>query len=167
MVMAKGISSGYVPMGAVATSTGVNEVFCDRPLLHLNTFAGHPVACAAAEATLDILEREKLVENAARLEPVLRRGLESIASDVPQVGRVTVIGLMSSTEIDASQAPDMASFIRRIRHECYRNNLLVRVNPDGQRVSVFFYPPLNVTTDDVMAGVASLRAALVSAFASL
>lgn len=167
MVMAKGISSGYVPMGAVATSGAINEVFRDRPLLHLNTFAGHPVACVAAEATLDILEREKLVENAARLEPVLRRELEAIGLDVPQLVRVSVIGLMSSAEVDASKAPDLAGFIRRIRHECYQNNLLVRVNPDGQRASVFFYPSLDVTKDDVIAGVASLKAALVAAFASL
>jgi adenosylmethionine-8-amino-7-oxononanoate aminotransferase len=166
MVMAKGITSGYVPMGAVAVTARVNDAFGDRPLLHLNTFAGHPVACAAAEATLDILEREQLVENAARLEPVLRRELERVASVIPQVGRVTVIGLMSSLEADASKVGDIPGFVRCVRYQAYQNNLLVRVNPDQERISVFFYPPLNVTQDDVVAGVSALEAALSAAFAS-
>jgi len=167
MVMAKGITSGYVPMGAVAVTGEVNEVFRDRPLVHLNTFAGHPVACAAAEATLDILEREKLVENAALLEPVLRSELEGLASSIPELLRVSVIGLMSSTELDASKVGDIPSFVRRARYEAYQNNLLVRINPDGTRVSAFFYPALNVTRDDIVAGVRSLGAALSASFASV
>jgi adenosylmethionine-8-amino-7-oxononanoate aminotransferase len=166
LVMAKGITSGYVPMGAVAVSGEVNEVFRDRPLVHLNTFAGHPVACAAAEATLDILEQERLVENAAELEPALRKELEGLVSSVPQMLRVSVIGLMSSTEVDASKVGDIPSFVRRVRYEAYQNNLLVRVNPDGTRVSVFFYPALNVTKDDVVTGVQALGAALSASFAS-
>jgi adenosylmethionine-8-amino-7-oxononanoate aminotransferase len=166
MVMAKGISSGYVPLGAVATAARINQAFRERPLLHLNTFAGHPVACAAAEATLDILERENLVENAARLEPVLRHELEFLASVVPQMHRVSVIGLMSSTEVDASKVSDMPSFVRRVRHEAYENGLLLRVNPDGSRVSAFFYPPLNVAKEDIVMGVKALGIAFRSAFAS-
>ncbi len=165
MVMAKGISSGYVPLGAVAISARINEVFIDKPLLHLNTFAGHPVACAAGEATLDILEREKLVENAARLEPVLRTELEKIREIVPQLLKVTVIGLMSSTEVDASKVADLPAFVRRARHAAYENGLLVRINPDGTRVSAFFYPPLNVTKDDVVTGARALGRAFQAAFA--
>jgi adenosylmethionine-8-amino-7-oxononanoate aminotransferase len=166
MVMAKGITSGYVPMGAVAVTARVNQAFRDRPLLHLNTFAGHPVACAAAEATLDILERERLVENAARLEPVLRRELERVASAIPQVGRVSVTGLMSSLEADASKVGDIPAFVRSVRYHAYQNNLLIRANSDDKRISVFFYPPLDVTQDDVVTGVGALEAALSAAFAS-
>ncbi len=165
MVMAKGISSGYVPLGAVATSARVNEPFIDKPLLHLNTFAGHPLACAAGEATLDILEREHLVDNAARLEPVLRSELERIGKTVPQLLRVTVIGLMSSTEVDASKVADLPAFVRRARHAAYGNGLLVRINPDGTRVSAFFYPPLTVTRDDIVTGARALGRAFESAFA--
>jgi adenosylmethionine-8-amino-7-oxononanoate aminotransferase len=166
MVMAKGITSGYVPMGAVAVTARVNDAFRDRPLLHLNTFAGHPVACAAAEATLDILERERLVENAMRLESVLRQELERVASAIPEVVRVSVTGLMSSLEADASKVGDIPAFVRSVRYHAYQNNLLVRANPDDKRISVFFYPPLNVTQDDVVTGVGALEAALSAAFAS-
>ena len=71
MTMAKGITSGYVPLGAVAVSRAVEEAFSE-PLLHLNTYAGHPVACEAALANIEILQREQLPERAAVLEPVLR-----------------------------------------------------------------------------------------------
>ena len=168
MVMAKGISSGYVPMGAVAVTARVNEVFRDRPLLHLNTFAGHPVACAAAEATLDILERERLVENAARLEPVLRRELETCGL-VCSRGRARLghrpheqhrgrcIEGRRHTELRAASSATRPT----------RTILLVRVNPDGTRVSVFFYPPLNVTKEDIVTGVKGLETALLASFASL
>ena len=166
MVMAKGISSGYVPLGAVATSGRVNAAFADRPLLHLNTFAGHPVACAAGQAVLDILEEEDLAGNAARLEPVLRRHLEAIGDAVPQLLQVTVIGLMASVEVDGSAAPDMARLIRRIRHEAHANGLLVRVNPDGTRATAFFYPPLDVTDEDLVRGAAALGRAFAAALAA-
>ena len=54
-----------------------------------------------------------------------------------------------------------------VRHEAYQNNLLVRVNPDGTRVSVFFYPALNVTKEDIVTGVKGLETALLASFASL
>ena len=66
-------------MGAVAVSGQVNEVFVSTPLLHLNTYAGHPVACVAAMAALDIMERERLIENAAAMEVVLRDELDANA----------------------------------------------------------------------------------------
>ena len=68
-------------MGAVAVSGRVNEVFLKTPLLHLNTYAGHPVACAAALAALDVTEDEQLVENAAAMEAVLRDELEPHAPE--------------------------------------------------------------------------------------
>lgn len=163
MIMAKGNSSGYVPLGAVATSGRVNAVFADRPLLHLNTFAGHPVACAAGEAVLDILKEEDLCGNAARMEPVLRYQFEALAHDLPELLRVTVIGLMASIEVDGSACPDMPRLIRRIRHEAYVGGLLVRVNPDGARATAFFYPPLNVTADDLALGARALGRAFRAA----
>ena len=119
-----------------------------------------------AKANLDILVRENLVDNAARSEAVLRRELERISQSVPQIVRVSVIGLMSSTEIDASGASDIGALVRKIRHLTYENGLLVRVNPDGKRIAAFFYPPLMVTEDDIVTGVRALERALRTAFAS-
>jgi adenosylmethionine-8-amino-7-oxononanoate aminotransferase len=163
IVMAKGITGGYMPFGAVAVAGNVNEVFQKNPLLHLNTYAGHPVACAAADVTLDILLRENLIGNSYEMESVLRRELEKTAQMIPQAIRVSVIGLMSSIEINVSGVKDIPRMVRRIRHEAYQNNLLVRVNPDGERISAFFYPPLTVTEENIITGIQSLEIAFNTA----
>ena len=82
MTCAKGISSGYVPLGAVVVSDRVRAPFWDvnaAPFLHGSTYAGHPAACVAGLANIDILEREGLVERAAVLEPVLARPARAVA----------------------------------------------------------------------------------------
>src|SRR6478672_13095690 len=90
MTCAKGISSGYVPLGAVVVSDRVRAPFWDvnaAPFLHGSTYAGHPAACVAGLANIDILEREGLVERAAALEPVLAGLLEPL-QELPGVAEV-------------------------------------------------------------------------------
>ena len=157
---AKGLTSGYIPMGAVAVSGAVNEVFKSVPLLHLNTYAGHPVACAAALAALDVMENEKLVENAAAMEPVLRDELQRMAQAVSRVGEISVIGLLSSVVCDISDLPEPDAVMRKARKEAYDAGLLARFARDGTRLSAHFYPPLNVDRSDIEFGVHALEKAL-------
>jgi adenosylmethionine-8-amino-7-oxononanoate aminotransferase len=157
---AKGLTSGYVPMGAVAVSGRVNEVFKEVPLLHLNTYAGHPVACAAAMAALDIMEKERLVENAAAMEPILRTELERIQQSVPRIREISAIGLLSSIVCDISDLPNPDAALRKARKEAYDQGLLVRFARDGSNLSAHFYPPLLVGNKDIEDGVRSLEAAL-------
>ena len=80
MTMAKGLTSGYVPMGGVMCRPHVVEAFEDKNTLsHLITYGGHPVAAAAALANLDIIEREGLVENAAKMGALLSGGVGLVA----------------------------------------------------------------------------------------
>jgi adenosylmethionine-8-amino-7-oxononanoate aminotransferase len=100
---AKGISSGYVPLGAVVVSGRVREPFWDpaaAPLLHGGTYAGHPGACVAGLVNLDILERERLVERVAELEPILARLLEPVGG-IPGVAEIRQVGLAAGIELDA------------------------------------------------------------------
>jgi len=157
---AKGLTSGYVPMGAVAVSGHVEEVFAESPLLHLNTYAGHPVACAAAMAVLDIMEDEHLVEYAARMEPVLRRELERLKQGIGRAREVSVIGLLSSVVCDLAGVDDLDATVRRVRKAAYDAGVLVRIGRDGSNLSAHFYPPLNVTEDDLAEGVHALEAGL-------
>jgi adenosylmethionine-8-amino-7-oxononanoate aminotransferase len=157
---AKGLTSGYIPMGGVAVSGRVNEVFLKTPLLHLNTYAGHPVACAAALAALDVTEDEGLVENAAAMEGVLRDELERMRQSVPRITEVTAIGLLSSVISDISDQPDPDATIRKLRKEAYDAGLLVRVARDGSNMSVHFYPALVVNRRDIEDGVRALEVAL-------
>ena len=157
---AKGLTSGYIPMGAVAVSGRVNEVFETSPLLHLNTYAGHPVACAAAMAALDILEAERLSDNAAAMEGVLREELMRLSQAVPRVREVSVIGLLSSVISDVSDKKDADATLRRARKLAYEEGLLVRFARDGNQLSAFFYPPLLVNRHDIEDGVRALERAL-------
>jgi adenosylmethionine-8-amino-7-oxononanoate aminotransferase len=100
---AKGLSSGYAPIGAVIASTRVAEPFW-RPgsaevFRHGYTYSGHPAACAVAAANLDLIEREQLVARVAGLEPVLARALAPLAGHdlVAEVRAGT--GLLAAVEI--------------------------------------------------------------------
>jgi len=157
---AKGLTSGYVPMGAVAVSSRVNAAFADKPLIHLNTYAGHPVACAAAQACLDIMEDERLVENAAAMEPVLRRELERMGQAIGRLREVSVIGLLSSVVLDIGDIADRDALILKMRATAYDNGLLVRFAKDADEMSAHFYPALTVGEDDIVAGVAALERTL-------
>ncbi|WP_428515262.1 aspartate aminotransferase family protein [Roseovarius sp.] len=157
---AKGLTSGYVPMGAVAVSRRIEAEFEQVPLLHLNTYAAHPVACAAALAALDVLESEQLVENARNLEVVLKRELERLRQADPRVREINVIGLLSSIAIDLDKADDLDRSMRRLRKLCYDHGLLARISRDGALLGVHFYPPLNVNEEDIVSGVQALQRAL-------
>ena len=124
--MAKGLTSGYAPMGATAVARHVEDAFADGPLLHLNTYAGHPVAAEAALATLDVIEGEELVDRAAALEPVLRRELERVRGATPRVVAISVIGLLSSVEIDVADRDNPADLLVALRHEMYEHGLIAR-----------------------------------------
>jgi adenosylmethionine-8-amino-7-oxononanoate aminotransferase len=100
MTMAKGLTSGYVPMGGVMCRPHVVEAFEDKNTLsHLITYGGHPVAAAAALANLDIIEREGLVENAAKMGALLKQGLENLRASHPCIGDVRGLGLLAGLEL--------------------------------------------------------------------
>ena len=103
IITAKGLSSGYAPIGAVIASARVAEPFW-RPgsaevFRHGYTYSAHPTACAVAAANLDLIEREQLVARVARLEPVLARALAPLAGH-ELVGEVRAgTGLLAAVEI--------------------------------------------------------------------
>ncbi|MCC6791763.1 MAG: aspartate aminotransferase family protein [Thermomicrobiales bacterium] len=102
MAVAKGLSSAYVPIGAAVAREEIAAKF--RPgkpeaFQHVVTFGGHAVACAGALANLEIIERDNLVENSARLGRLLLDGLHALAAEHPTVGDVRGKGLMIGIEI--------------------------------------------------------------------
>ncbi len=104
MTMAKGVSSGYLPLGACAVTPEVFETFMGEPGEHrefssVSTYGGHPVCCAAALANLDILTAERLWENSAEVGATLLAALERL--DSPYIGEVRGKGLMIAVELAA------------------------------------------------------------------
>ena len=99
MTMAKGITSGYVPLGAVVVSQDIADHFQDRNLPMGLTYSGHPVSTAAGVATIGVYKEERLVENAKAMGVVLKEGLEELKAKHASVGDVRCIGLFSVIEL--------------------------------------------------------------------
>jgi adenosylmethionine-8-amino-7-oxononanoate aminotransferase len=107
VTFAKGVTGGYLPLGGVLVGRRVRAPFWDDPVpgavfRHGYTYSGHAAACAAAMATLDILEREALVERVRELEPVLDRAVRTLAS-APLVGEIRTVRLTAAVAL----APDV------------------------------------------------------------
>jgi adenosylmethionine-8-amino-7-oxononanoate aminotransferase len=152
VVFAKGVTSGYQPLGGVVVSGRVAEPFWDRPgqvFKHGQTYSGHPVACAAALATIGVLERDGLLERARQTEETLAQVLKGLA-DHPLVDHVRAgTGVLGALELDARQVaarPDLPAVLFAAIRE---RGVLVR--PMGS--SLGFSPPLTVTDEhlDLMA----------------
>lgn len=101
MSVAKGITSGYIPLSASIARQKIADVFAENSLeenVHPNTYCGHPVACAAGLANLEILEREGLIENSARMGERLHRAIENRIGGLPIVGEVRSRGLLLAVD---------------------------------------------------------------------
>jgi taurine--2-oxoglutarate transaminase len=96
---AKGITSGYVPLGAVIVSEPIAEYFEDKMLWCGLTYSGHPLACAAGVATINVYEEDGLLQNATKVGIYLGKRLEDIKLIHPSVGDVRYIGLFTAIEI--------------------------------------------------------------------
>jgi taurine--2-oxoglutarate transaminase len=99
MTMAKGLTAGYVPLGAVVVSQAIAEHFEDNPLPLGLTYSGHPVSTAAGRATIEVYKEEKLVENAKVMGTILKKGLEELKAKHASVGDVRSLGLFAVIEL--------------------------------------------------------------------
>jgi taurine--2-oxoglutarate transaminase len=100
LTFAKGVNSGYVPLGGLAISEEIAATFATRPYPGGLTYSGHPLACAAAVATIQVMEEEGVVENAARVgEDVIGPGLRVIAERHPSVGEVRGLGMFWALDL--------------------------------------------------------------------
>jgi taurine---2-oxoglutarate transaminase len=99
LTAAKGLTSSYLPLGAVAISPAIADHFDENVFYGGLTYNSHPLSCAAALAAIDVLEQDDLVGNAKRLEPVMRRHHEELAAKHPSVGLHRNIGLFGILEL--------------------------------------------------------------------
>ncbi|MDF2050366.1 aspartate aminotransferase family protein [Arthrobacter sp. Cr_A7] len=171
LVFAKGVNSGYVPLGGVLIGDAIYEMFTQRPYPAGLTYSGHPLACAAAVGAINAMHEEATVEAAARLgRDFLGPGLKELAGKHEVIGDFRGIGGLWSMElvrdratkeplvppgaVGASNAP-MASFAKA----CLERGLLPLIM--GNRIHVA--PPLNVSDADAASGLAILDDALAAA----
>jgi 4-aminobutyrate--pyruvate transaminase len=147
---AKGITSGYVPLGGVGVTDEVFEVLAsvDRTFMHGFTYSGHPVSCAVALRNLQIIEEERLPDNAREAGAYLLAGLRSL-HDRPSVGDVRGKGLMLMVEVVAdkqTKAKFEPAFQlgSKLEQATRARGLIVRCTPDGIAIA----PPLTITREE-------------------
>ena len=160
VVMAKGLAGGF-PLAAVTGTAAVMDAPAPGGLG--GTYAGNPLACAAALAVLDVFEREDLVSHAARLGSRLSQALHELQSRTPVIGDVRGLGCMQAIELvrdPATREPDADAAAHVVRHARERGLLLLTCGPHKNVVR--FLPPLIVSPDDIDRAMRVLDEALAS-----
>ena len=99
MTMAKGVTQGYVPLGAVVVNKKIADYLDENMLWCGLTYSGHPLACATGVATVKVYEEEKLIENAAAMGEILKTRLNELKEKHPSIGDVRSIGLFAAIEL--------------------------------------------------------------------
>jgi putrescine---pyruvate transaminase len=160
IVFAKGVTSGYLPLGGVVVSGRVAEPFWSgdpAPIFrHGATYAGHATCCAAALANLDILESEGLVARGRELEGDLLGALEPLAEH-PFVSEVRGgVGMMAAAELEPSLLRERPTAVQEVFRRAREHGVLVRPLPSALALS----PPLTATPEHFELAADALRTAL-------
>ncbi|MFN2196865.1 MAG: aminotransferase class III-fold pyridoxal phosphate-dependent enzyme [Anaerolineales bacterium] len=103
LTMAKGLTSGYAPLGAVAMKTEIAEFFNERVYQSGLTYNGHPLCLAAAIANIEVMQKDRIIAHAAEMGPVLHQLLADMGESHPAVGEVRSIGLFGVIELVRSR----------------------------------------------------------------
>ncbi len=166
--VAKGITSGYVPLSAVMVSEKIWSVISEKSAAlgvfgHGYTYTAHPVSCAAAMANLDIIEGEGLLTRAADIGPHMQRRLRETFGDHPLVGEVRGRGLIAAVELVQSKEPkqrfDPALKVApRVAIAALDQGLITRALPNCDALA--FSPPLTITEAEIDACVERLKLSL-------
>jgi 4-aminobutyrate aminotransferase len=155
ITMAKGLASGF-PLSGVAAPRALMKRWI--PGTHGGTYGGNAVACAAAEATVRVLQ-EGLVENAARMGEVLMAGLRDIQSRYPVLGDVRGLGLMVGAEFTESDGSPATALVKEVIARCLEDRLML-LNCGTYSNVVRWIPPLIVTQEQIKTGLRIFEQAL-------
>jgi taurine---2-oxoglutarate transaminase len=171
MTMAKGLTSSYLPLGAVAMSPKIADYFNEKVYFGGLTYSSHPISCAAAIAAIGVLRDEDMVGNAARLDPVMNELLSGLQERHPSIGTVRSIGLFGVFELVRSRdtmepmapfngsSPEMSALEAQLRTD----GLYTMLHWN----QVFTNPPLCITEEQLREGFAVIDRALDATDASI
>lgn len=171
LTFAKGVNSGYLPLGGVAISGAIAETFAQRAFPGGLTYSGHPLACASAVATINAMAEEGIVEHAKHIgETVLGPGLRELAERHPSIGEVRGLGvfwaldLVKNRETREPLVPYNAAGadnapIAQLAAACKQRGLWPFTNMNRLHV----VPPCNISEEDAKTGLAVLDEVLTLA----
>src|SRR5881409_4188122 len=164
MSFAKGVSSGYLPLGGIMVSKDIKKamdtVKPDDKWMHAYTYSGHPTCCAVGLKNVEIMERERLWENAAKMGTRLHQGLQQAFGDHPNAGDIRGgKGLLAAVELVEDRAtkknfPGDKKIAPRIQAEMMKRGVVTRTRPSpgphpAPGDSVYFAPPLVVSEAEI------------------
>lgn len=169
MTIAKGLSSGYAPIGGSIVCDEIAQVMGACEFNHGYTYSGHPVCSAVASENLRIMEEENILDHVRDVAaPALREGLEGLAEH-PLIGCVNLKGMMGSLPLTPNKdtrakfAADAGTVGYICRERCFANNLVMRHVGDRMIVS----PPLVITPEEIAEFMKRAKAALDETYATL
>ena len=167
VTFAKGVNSGYIPLGGVVINQAIADTFADRVYPGGLTYSGHPLACASAVASMTAMEDEGIIENARRIgEDILAPGLRALAEKHPVIGDVRGVGVMWAIELVSNRATkeplapygSSSPAMNELVAACKREGLLPLTNFNRLHV----VPPCTITAEEATEGLARLDRALAS-----
>jgi taurine--2-oxoglutarate transaminase len=163
--MAKGITSGYVPLGAVMVTAEIAEFFEDHTLWAGLTYGAHALACAAGIANLEVYREENLIQRSREMGKVLRRGLLDLAERHESVGEVRGTGLHQVLELvkNRQTRQPMSEFNQPLNEPMRAVATSLREQGMSTFVRwnlIFSTPPLIITEEQVQEGLAVIDKAL-------
>jgi putrescine---pyruvate transaminase len=161
ITFAKGVTSGYMPLGGVLVGDRIRAPFWDEPIAgavfrHGYTYSGHSGAAAAALANLDIIEREGLVERVRMLEPVLDRAVRRLEG-APMVGEIRTVGLTAAVALTPGQLEADPATPEKVVAAALRHGVASRVLRGH---AIHISPPFVITEDQIDAMVDGIGKAL-------
>jgi taurine--2-oxoglutarate transaminase len=165
MTMAKGLTSAYAPLGAVAMKPEIASVFDEKVFESGLTYTSHPVSLAAAIANIKVMQEDNIIENASKMGLILRRMLNNLGEKHISIGEVRSIGLFAILELVKdrktkepmapwnSSSPEMSAF----RKYCKDNGLFLYTHWH----TVLIIPPLIITEGQLEEAMTILDKALL------
>jgi beta-alanine--pyruvate transaminase len=149
ITFAKGVTSGTVPMGGVLVRKHIYDAFMKGPehaieLFHGYTYSGHPLACAAALASLDVYRDEKLFERAKTLEPKWYDALMTLKG-LPNVLDIRCLGLTGAIDLAASSSGGGARGYKAVEHSFHEAGIMIRISGD----TIELTPPLIISENQI------------------
>jgi taurine--2-oxoglutarate transaminase len=164
LVTAKGITSAYVPLGLCATTTKIADYFEDHYFSHGHTYEAHPMTLGPAVATIEEMQRLKLVERAAELEPYVRQKLEALKARHPSVGDVRGLGLFFAVDLVKNRSTKQPFNTMRDKVEgkpLLVDQIAAKMMAQGVSIQAWLShfviaPPLIVTKEELDYGLSAL-----------